>query len=519
MPRRPEGRLTVEILRITQTDDRYTVREALRRTSAQRILLVLPWEVENGWDRPLDYEVLFRTAQREQMDIAWAVDDPFRRDLPREAGFPVFAGEADAEAYLADHESFPSPKPPAEPAPPRTRWWQEEPKPEPVPLPTPRPWWRIVLQIIVLITVLLTLGGAIFLALPSAQVRLYPSGAVYSVIVPISVDPDLENGQVDLQRNLIPARRVGDEFEGYAEVAATGRGVSFTGRSSGSVVFTNLLGQDYNVPEGTVVRTSAGSYPVRFETTAQATVPAFGQVEAPVQALEEGPRGNVDPYQINFVEGVAGFALKVTNPRPISGAESEEVATVSEADQDRVWDLAAQQALAEAFNALQQEPYLEPNEFLPRQTLVIQAVPKEAYTHLVGEKSDTLGLTLRLLVTGQAVNTRDVQAVAFRELSTYLPEGYILTDTRFEIGESAEEDVGPGIFTFYVHAHGYATSDVNTKAIRETIRGERIEEAEARLEELLPLARPPEIEVQPDWFPFVPRLEVRTDIEVVPGTW
>ena len=44
----------------------------------------------------------------------------------------------------------------------------------------------------------------------------------------------------------------------------------------------------------------------------------------------------------------------MTNPNPITGAQSDVVATVAEEDRTRAWNLAAQQALANAFNGLQE---------------------------------------------------------------------------------------------------------------------------------------------------------------------
>ncbi len=506
-------------VRLTAADNRYTIREILRRTAAQQVLLIRPWDVENGWNRPLEYEVLMRAAQRADLEVAWVVEDPFQRQLPSVAGFPVFPSEAAALEYLELQGHLPALKPPPTPQPRKRPPWAEEPQPRALPVSKPRPPWLLALQAAVLLVALFAVGAVAFHAIPSATLRLYPTGASYAVVVPISVDPSLERRQVDMQRNLIPSQRVGDEFEAYAEVATTGEGVSFSGRATGAVLFTNLLGQDYRVPANTTVRTSAGSYPVRFVTTQEVTVPPFGQAEAPVEATEEGPRGNVDPYQINFVEGVAGFALRVTNPNAITGARSEEVRTVSEADRERVWALAAERVLAIAAENLQNDAYLNEGEFLPRQTLTIQAVPKAAYTHLIGEQTPTLGVSLRLLVTGHKVDARDAQAVAYRQLAAQLPAGYRLTDTRFEIGESAEEDVGPGLFTFYVTAHGYATAEIDTAALWDEIRGQSLHEVESQLTASLPLARPPEITVQPEWFPFVPRLQMRTTIEVIPATW
>jgi hypothetical protein len=507
----------VDIIRITPADDRYTVRAALSHTADTRVLLVLPWDVEKGWLHPLDYELLFRAAQERELEVAWVIDDIGRRPLARAVGFPLFNNEEAAQEHLTRKGAFPPLRVPRQPVRPQRPWWAEEPERHKPPRVRRQPVWLIALELGVMGVVLITLIVAAFLSWPSAHIVLAPQGMTYSRVVAISVDPELT--EVDLQRGIIPSRRIGDEFEGYVEIGTSGRGFSLSGRASGQVLFTNLLGQDYRIPEGTIVRTTAGSYPVRFATTQEVVAPAFGQIMAPIQALEEGPSGNVDPYQINLIEGVVGFAARVTNPDATGGAVSTAIATVAEADRERAWNLAAQKVMAEAYNGLQDSAYLEAGEFLPNQTLVIQSTPKQAYTHLTGEETPVLGLALRLLITGQAVNVANVQAVAYRQLASQLPEGYQLQDARFEYGEAAEEDVGPGLFTFYVTTYGSATAEIDTEEALSLILGKPQEEASALLMESLPLAQPPVITVKPDWFPYMPFLPIRTVIEVISADW
>ncbi len=503
----------METITIQSTDDRYTLRGMLQRVDGDRVLVLLPWEVERGWAQPLDFEVQRRVAEDRQLDIAWVIEDPERRAAARAAGLPVFKSMDDAQAYLDQHLRFPPPKAMPRLERPALPWYAPTPRaPKKLRLTQP-PAWLLALEGLVLLVVLGIIVVTYALAVPSATIALHPATLGYSRIVQVSVDIGLD--EVDLQRGVVPATRIGDEFEAYAEVVTSGRGYDFTGLATGEVLFTNLLGQDYPVPQGTIVRTSAGSYPVRYQTTSAVTVPPFGQVMAPVEALVEGPSGNVDPYQINFVEGVVGFAVRVTNPRPITGAQSQTVRVVADADRERAWDIAAQQIMAQAYNGLQELAAAEPGRFLPRQTLVIQAAPKTAYTHLVGERTDVLGLALRLLVTGQAVSARDAQAVAYRQLVTQLPEGYSLADARYEIGEAAEEDIGPGQFTFFITAHGQATARIDAEEIRTKVQRMSVEEARELLERDLPLSQPPDITITPAWFPVIPCLPIRTNVEIV----
>ncbi len=502
----------VQTITIRTTDDRYTLRETLRRVEAKQVLISLPWDVERGWSQPLDYEVPLRTALERGQQVAFAIADPVQRAVARKVGVPVFRSEADAQSYFGREGRFPSARSGTRPEQPKLPWWAPIPqRPKPVAQKRP-PLWLLAIEGILLLAVLGVVGVAFLLSVPTATIVVTPQTLRYSRIVPVSVSSELE--MVDLERGVIPSSRIGDEFEGYAEVITSGRGYDLTGRATGEVLLTNLLGQDYQVPASTVVRTSAGSYPVRYQLTQAVTVPAFGQAYASVEALVEGPRGNIDAYQINLVEGVAGFAIRVTNPAPISGAQSTTVRTVTNEDRERAWDLAAQQVMAKAYNGLQEMASLEPGRFLPRQSLIVQAAPRAAYTHLVGEQTDVLGLSLRLLVTGQAVDARDAQAVAYHQLLMQLPENYTLTDARYSIGEAAEEDVGYGQFTFYVTAEGLATAKIDAEAIKEIVAGERTEDAVTALADALPLAAPPTIEVSPAWFPYVPRFPIRTDVEV-----
>ncbi len=506
----------VRTLTVEPTDDRYTIRETLRRLDGDPTLIILPWGVEDGWNHPLDFELQARTADHHRREIAWVIEDPVRRAIARQAGVPIFKSQAAASDYFDAKGHFPETKLTTRPQQPRQPWWASEPVKPKRRVLRKQPAWLIAIESIVLLLVLGAVAVTFVLAVPSASVTLRPRSVTYTRTIPIAVDATAEG--TDLQRGIVPSTRIGETFTANAEVATTGQGYSFSGRASGSVLFTNLLGQAYNVPAGTVVRTSSGSYPVRYETTQPVSVPPFGQAQALVEAINEGPQGNVAAYQINRVEGVAGFAVRVTNPQPIAGAESQTVAIVSTEDRARAQRIAAEQVMAKAYNGLQELAAQEPGRFLPNQTLVVQATPRIAYSHLVGERTDTLGLTLELLITGEAVYVADAQAVAYRALVTQLPAGYTLSDAWFEYGEAAEEDIAPGDFSFFVTGHAYATAKIDEAQVIESIQGESKGAAEKVLTENYPLAEPPEVVVTPSWFPTLPFIPLRIAVQVNQGS-
>ena len=100
------------------------------------------------------------------------------------------------------------------------------------------------------------------------------------------------------------------------------------------------------------------------------------------------------------------------NPQPTTGSDATEIRVVTGADRDRARALLMRQLRDDAHVALSSLDILSPSELVPRQSLVIQAVPKEAYTRFIGEQADTVGLELRLLVSGYAVDANNAEVVA-----------------------------------------------------------------------------------------------------------
>lgn len=507
------------VLELRPHDDLASVCNRLDLVDEGRVVLLLPWDLR-FLSRELDFDLLKREAKRRQLELAVVAADPRRRRMAHGCGFPAFASVEGAQAADAwDGRASGVPEPP-----PRD-WWEEEIDLRPRPARRPSPWVERAgrgIRVGAFILAILALVGGAYVVVPSAEVTIVPVGETFTAIVPVSVDPERESigrGREDGLGGIVPARRVGLEIEGSTEVETSGTANVAAGRATGEVSFTNLLAQSYVVPAGTIVRTSSTSYPIRFRTTADVTVPAAGQATAPIEALDERT-GNVGAFRINQVEGVAASAVRVINPEPTTGAEPEEIPVVVHADYDRVRERLTHQLIDRAYGEL--HSLLKPTEFLPRQSLRVEAVPKKAYSHLIGEQADRLGLNMRLLVSGQAVSVDDVEEIARGALSQRLPSGYRLVDTHYELGEVAEEDIGPGWFTFFVTARGYGAAALETGEAVDLIRGRRVADARERLHRALPLAEDPRLAIWPEWpqplgwLERVPLLPLRISVQVVP---
>jgi len=512
---------TCSVVELQPQDDLASVQHWLSWLGGGRVALVLPWDMR-FLSRGLDFDLLRREAERRQLEVAIVSADPERRQVARGCGFPAFASVEEAQESTVWRN-----RPPERVEPPPRHWWDEDIVLQPRPVRPRVPWldWvKLGIRVGIFVLALLVVAGSAYVVVPSGVVTLVPAGREFTTIVPVSVDPDIE--MVEHSPFLeggaggtIPARQVGVEVGDYTEVETTGTMNVATGRATGVALFTNLLAQDYIVPADTIVRTSSSSYPIRFRTTADVAVPAGGQATVPIEALEER-MGNVGAYRINRVEGVAASAVRVVNPQPTTGAEPNEVRVVTQADYDRVRRQLVLQLLDQAY--VEMGDLLEPTEFLLRQSLRIEAVPKKAYTCFIAEQADTVGLDMRLLVSGLAVDVDNAEAVAYTVLSRRLPPGYVLVDARFELGEVAEEDIGPGRFTFFVTARGYAAAALDTDAAVALVRGQRVDDARERLLAEFPLAEEPQVTIWPEWpervewLERVPLLPLRISVQVVP---
>ncbi len=505
---------TGSVIELQPQDDFASIRHRLRLLGRGRVILQVPWEMR-FLSNPVDFDLLRREAERHQMEAAIVSPDPARRQLARGCGFPVFSSVERAQKNPVWRGESPN-----KVEPPPRHWWDEEIKIQPRamrPLPRWVDWLKLGFRFLIFILVLTILAASAYTIVPTASVTLTPAGEEFSTIVPVSVDLDIES--VNNQLGLIPARRLGVEVSDYAEVETTGLMDVIAGQATGTVLFTNLLPQPYTVRSGTVVRTSSTSYPFRFRTTADVTVPAGGQATVHVEGLQEGV-GNVGAFQINRVEGAAGSAVRVINPEPTRGAEAQEMRVVIQDDYDRVRRLLIDRLFDQAY--VEMEQMLGTTEILLRESMRIEAMPKESYNRFLTEQAETVGLDMEILVSGWAVDVDNAKNVAYAQLSRRLPPAYKLIDARFKLGEMAEEGVGPGEFTFFVTASGYAAISLNTDEAMELVKGQPVDVARKRLIDEFPLARDPQLTLWPRWsgrlawLDRMPILPLRIDIQVAP---
>jgi hypothetical protein len=311
------------------------------------------------------------------------------------------------------------------------------------------------------------------------------------------------------------------EVEGQATVDTTGTIDQPSEKARGIALFTNLIPDQVTIPAGTVVRTSAAQ-PVRFVTLADATLPGtVGEtVEVPIEAVNPGFEGNLPAGRINEIEGPLSARLAVANGEPTRGGDVTVVPAVGPADFDRVRALLLQELQQRAYAEMQTDPFiaLQSTEFIPIESLAVVLMHSETFDGYVGQAATELALDVRVTIQGVAIDERRAREVVYAGLAEKVGEGFEISATSlvFRRGVVTNIDDQRRV-TFVMQGAGDVSAAIHPQDVRRMVRGRSVQGALATLDRELPLAAPPSIEAWPPFWPIIPSLAARIDVEIGPS--
>jgi hypothetical protein len=474
-----------QIIQLTPEDDITSIRAKIESAEFSRVVLVVPRGCAAlANDRGL--QLLRRAAEDAGLQLGLVTHDYQVHDRAGAFGFPVFNSIAQAQ-----HSQ-----------------WRMEPLSPDVVQGTPRgsavpgthqasastdlfrQWWGVVAVGIVACFVLCALATVF---VPTATVRLVPSALALSVSGEILADPSIT--QVNSETRSVPARRITEEISGTLSLKTTTDKSIPNAPSTGTVIFSNMRGEDTLVPQGTIVMTSAG-VPIRFTTVTTATIPAgvSQRVEVPIQAVEPGPTGNVKELAINSIEGPLAISAKVINLKPTASGTLKPVKVVTADDKKKLEAQLLQLMRQQGYDLLRKS--LKTNEFMPAEAVLLD-VGDEMYDHSVDDPSDTLNLRIVGTAFGLAIDYDDVDVLTRALLEKQLQKGYQL------LPSEVQADTLPGgkyqgiALRLPVRGVGYATPQIDTNKVAAALQGKTMQEAEAYLSSAINLGKPPEISISP----------------------
>ncbi len=503
----------MQIIQLSGTESITAVRNLLETAYGEKVLLVVPRNCQALSGSQVNLALVRRWAENLALPLALVVHDSQTRMIARAVGLLVFSSVSAAEkkAWPQPGSAGPSVRIPPRPSPPLAEAQGPQ---QAVRMASPRASVAPALRGLALPAVGLLLVGVILLfVLPSATVTLNP------LTEPIAASMDMTGvaglAQINYEQAQVRARIVSVELESSDTIIATdGRDVP-NGYSSGTVILANKVSEPTTIPKGTVVRTSFGES-IRFFTVADVEIPGqlYAAVRVGVLAAEPGPFSNVGPLTINVIEGELAARVNVLNDARTTGGSVRRMPAVHGEDKVKL--------RAKLMESLQQQAYaqliasLSAKDFIPQESLVITVLAEE-FDHKIGDLTDALGMTMRVRVSGLAIDSTDGEELLLRLLEQRLPDGYRLVPDSAVFQRTAVLNASAAEATFSMSARAFAGPALDINALRGAIAGQTAEDAQRTLASLIDLSSEPKVEL--GWSPLrrLPWWPLRIQVRVTAG--
>lgn len=311
----------------------------------------------------------------------------------------------------------------------------------------------------------------------------------------------------------VPARAAYVEREGTDKIATTARVDVPDGYAQGAVVFANKTTIAATITKGTVVRTSTGDN-VRFYTVADARLPGelYGTVRVGVLAAEPGPRGNVPAFSINVIESELAAQADVLNDARTTGGTVRRMGKVDSEDKVSLRAKLLKQLQQEAYSEL--TAALAQSDFIPADSLVI-TILDEGFDHNTGYMADELTLTMRVKVSGLAINTADGDEILLRLLEQRMKPGYHLVADSATFKRENLLQATPEEARFEMSVRAAVAPAIDTQAVSKAIAGQTVPAATAYLSRQFALKSEPRIELSSSFLQRLPWWAARIRVQVV----
>lgn len=495
--------MKTQIIQLDPHDDYLSVRDKIGWSQAGRILLVWPDE-RRLLTRRLDVALIQRYCAASGALLALVSQNHEVQADAALLGIPVF--EDVREALKARWRSGRRR---------RARARRREPRPDLYALrdeahPKPPAWLtHPAVRFGAFIIAVIALSALAAFLLPAAHISLTPVTQPQQITLPIKASQTIQ--LVNLVGEL-PARPASVMVEGRGSQPATGSIQIPLTSATGSIRFVNLTEQAVDVPQGSIVST-LGEAPVRFATTRAGQVPAGidKSTSLPVQALVPGSSSNCAQDTLVAIEGDLGLSLSVTNPYAIRDGADGSAASPSEKDRQKLFEQLTASLQQSALTELHTD--LSPGDLVLTPTLKYVRTIQVDYTPSSGLPGENLNLTLQVEFQTLIISGEDIQALVTPVLNAGLPSGFQPASDLLTVTPAGQPRLNAdSSISWALTARRNLQAVIPSADAVQLIVGIPISQASQRLMAALPISKPPQISLNPAWWPRLPFLPFRITI-------
>jgi hypothetical protein len=345
--------------------------------------------------------------------------------------------------------------------------------------------------------------------LPGAQIILTPAIQTQTITLPVSASSKIT--AVSLAGE-VPTYPVTTIVEGQASIDTTATTLVPDQFATGYVRFTNLTTETITVPLGTII-TAPFTDTIRFATTQAGTVPARsgGSIYITIQAMAPGSHANLPAGSIHVIEGPLNFHLATTNIAPTRGGTDRSAPSPDPDDRIRLYNqlvaILRQNALADL------EAKLSSGDLLLKSTLTLDDLLLKTYDPDITLPAAHLRLTLRMQFHAEKISGADLRKLGTSLLDASLPAGTNPLPDTLEIVMDSQPQMDWGqIAHWQITARRSLQARLSKEKAVSLVLGLPPEQAIQRLAGSLPLANPPQITIDPGWWPRLPFIPLRITV-------
>lgn len=490
------------IINIEPSDDYTSIRDKIIWSHSPRVLLVIPRRVRK-FPADRDLVLLHRAALATGAQFAIVTRYFARREFAQRIGIEVFHSVAQAEREAwgerVDQETIQQSPGVASLLEQRKRLPKSVKNPMSVPLNKRFLWGGLgfIAFIIFIIT------------LPSAKVIVYPITRSQELTMEVRAQAGLNQTSLT---GVIPAVKETITVTGVkTAISSSSVPVGIT-RADGEVQVQNLTRQSFMLPEGSVFSTG-GISPVKFVSLREIEIPADDtQIVIPVEAVEEGEYGNIKSGMIKQLEGIFGSSLSVTNEAAFTGGSSDLFPAPDDEDYNRLYG----NLINDLRERVEQENlFAGSTNLVPvPESLQLEEIIDETRHNPIAEASDTLSMTITARFSFLYYDPTDLNGLVTDVMDVSLDEGFTADGAGILIqNKGPVEKVSINEVAWIVDARRLIYKSFSLQLIKNQVRGRNIQEAVKLIDTQIPHYRSAEIIPFVEWWPYVPVLTNRIELE------
>ena len=344
--------------------------------------------------------------------------------------------------------------------------------------------------------VLITFVSLVFLLIPTATIEIDPlrEEIQRSLTIPVLTADD-DAGEI------LRVDRV--RLEGSVRIPTSGVSSEPGEYARGIAEFTNLSDERITVPAGTTIRES-GSSQLYFITRSSIVLSAEEGANRTVDILasQPGAGGNRPADRITAVDGELGLRVAVVNPEATSGGSVTSRNAVASADRDRARDQLTAELRSRARELMLANPL--PEEQLLEDSLTIEEVLSETFDRSIGETADTVELEMSVIVRARVANLTELENRVLADLSALQePEKRLVPQSLTMEVVSLNESQALSQMDLVLDVSYQLYEEVDKNAILRAANGMQPLMAQRQITDRFP-GNNFSIDLKPDWYPLLP---------------